>query len=72
MQVIVGDSGNHRVQVFDKYGRFLYKFGTEGSIDGQFKYPRGVATDQHGNIIVGDSGNNRVQVSKISHTFQLS
>jgi len=61
-QVIVSDSGNHRVQVFDKYGRFLFKFGREGSADGLFKYPRGVAVDRHGNIVIGDSGNNRVQV----------
>lgn len=39
-KVIVSDSNNHRVQVFDVNGRVLNSFGTEGSENGQFKFPR--------------------------------
>lgn len=39
-RVIVSDSNNHRIQVFDVNGRVLSTFGTEGSEEGQFKFPR--------------------------------
>lgn len=41
----------------------------EGSGDGQFKFPRGVAVDENGFIIVGDSGNNRIQIFNPDGTF---
>lgn len=43
-RVIVSDSNNHRIQVFDVNGRVLSTFGTEGSEEGQFKFPRFVST----------------------------
>lgn len=46
----------------DTQGIFLYQFGSEGTAPGQFKHPRGVATDSEGFILVADSGNSRVQV----------
>jgi tripartite motif-containing protein 71 len=36
----VSDSNNHRIQIFDVNGRVLTTFGTEGSEEGQFKFPR--------------------------------
>lgn len=39
-RVIVSDSNNHRIQIFDVNGRVLSSFGTEGSEEGQFKFPR--------------------------------
>lgn len=39
-RVIVSDSNNHRIQIFDVNGRVLSAFGTEGSEEGQFKFPR--------------------------------
>lgn len=39
-RVIVSDSNNHRIQVFDVNGCVLSTFGTEGSEEGQFKFPR--------------------------------
>lgn len=65
-RVIVSDSNNHRVQIYDVNGRLLSTFGTEGSEEGQFKYPRGVAVDDQGYLIVGDSGNNRIQVNCVA------
>ena len=37
------------------------KWGRDGSFDGAFFFPRGVAVDFVGNIYVADEGNNRVQ-----------
>lgn len=39
-RVIVSDSNNHRIQIFDVNGRVLTTFGNEGSEEGQFKFPR--------------------------------
>ena len=35
--IIVGDSGNNRIQVFEPDGTFLKAFGAWGSQDGEFK-----------------------------------
>lgn len=43
-RVIVSDSNNHRVQIFDVNGRLLSSFGQEGSEEGQFKFPRLVSS----------------------------
>ncbi len=42
-------------------GAFLTKWGTTGSMDGQFNGPVGVAVDGSGNVFVADFGNNRIQ-----------
>ncbi len=54
-------SGNARVQKFNSEGKYLSKFGSEGTGEGQFKEPQGIATDAEGNILVADTGNNRIQ-----------
>jgi RHS repeat-associated protein len=40
---------------------FGLSFGSEGSGNGQFYYPEGIAADPQGNIWVADTQNNRVQ-----------
>jgi len=35
-EIVVADFNNHRIQVFDRDGKFLFKFGSEGQEDGQF------------------------------------
>jgi len=61
-RIIVADSDNHRVQVFDSSGNFIGKFGSFGTNDGQFKTPIGIAVDSLDRIIVSDLGNARVQI----------
>ncbi|KAK3743513.1 hypothetical protein QZH41_015903 [Actinostola sp. cb2023] len=63
--VIVSDSRNHRIQVFDINGKFLNRFGTLGTGDGHFQSPNGVAVNKDGNIVVSDMINNRMQVFTI-------
>jgi len=36
--IVVVEYGNHLVQGFDKAGRFLFKFGSNGNGNGQFSY----------------------------------
>ncbi|XP_020903826.1 E3 ubiquitin-protein ligase TRIM71 [Exaiptasia diaphana] len=59
---IITDCNNHRVQVFDFEGNFMFKFGTEGCDRGQFKNPRGVARFPNGQIVIADFNNHRVQI----------
>jgi len=55
------DTYNNRVQVFNRDGKFLFKFGMTGSGKGQFKQPYSIAKDAVGNLYVTDSGNDRIQ-----------
>ena len=49
------------VSVFSPSGDKVLSFGTEGSGQGQFMYPSGVAVDCEGNILVADNDNHRIQ-----------
>ncbi|MCH8102979.1 MAG: hypothetical protein IIB28_07485, partial [Chloroflexi bacterium] len=53
---------NNRVQVFSPEGRFLMKWGSAGSGDGQFRTPFSIAVDASGNVYVAEPFNHRVQV----------
>jgi DNA-binding beta-propeller fold protein YncE len=57
----VADSGNNRIQKFDRDGRFLAEVGGTGTADGQFSEPWGVAVDAQGNVYVADTWNHRIQ-----------
>ena len=61
-EVYVADDLGHRIQVFDRDGRFLRRIGTRGTAPGQFAYLDSVVTDAEGLLFVADTGNNRVQV----------
>jgi DNA-binding beta-propeller fold protein YncE len=61
-EVAVADRSNHRVQIFDREGKYKRQFGSEGEeADGQFFCPVAVASDAHGNLLVLDD-TNRLQV----------
>jgi tripartite motif-containing protein 71 len=59
--VYVSDTGNQRVQKFDREGNFITQWGGFGNGDGQFNFPYGIAVDARGGVFVVDSGNTRVQ-----------
>ena len=59
--VYLADAENRRILKFDGNGTLLTAWGSEGSGDGQFASPEGVATDASGNVYVADTGNNRIQ-----------
>jgi len=40
---------------------YITQWGSQGSGDGQFSYPSGIATDAAGNVYVADSDNHRIQ-----------
>ena len=59
--IIVSDTNNDCVRIFDKDGKFQRQFGRSGSGKGELKRPFGVAADKE-HILVVDSGNRRIQV----------
>ena len=62
--LIVADMGNVRIQKLDSSGSFLARWGGDGTGDGQFARPLGLAVDGHGNVFVVDDrifGSGRVQ-----------
>jgi len=62
--VIVADTNNHRIQIFDKEGRFKFQFGECGKKDGQLLYPNRVAVvKQSGDLIVTErSPTHQIQI----------
>jgi DNA-binding beta-propeller fold protein YncE len=60
-KILVVDSGNHRIQVFDSNGGYEGQQGTLGTGTGQFNFPAGLAMDTSGNIYVADGANHRIQ-----------
>ncbi|XP_077519303.1 E3 ubiquitin-protein ligase meiotic P26 [Amblyomma americanum] len=59
-EIIVADTNNHRIQVFDKSGEFKYTFGVAGKDEGQLWYPRKVAViKSSGKYVICDRGNER-------------
>lgn len=58
--IVVADTNNHRIQVFDKNGTFKFQFGVAGKDEGQLWYPRKVAVMRSsGKYVVCDRGNER-------------
>ena len=58
----ITDSSNHRIQVLTTDLRFVRSFGKQGTKNGQFQYPDGIAFDDANNVYVTDYNNHRVQV----------
>ena len=49
--------------MFDSNGKFLRKWGSNGTGSSQFHYPEGIGVDsRQGNVYVADTGNNRIQL----------
>ena len=58
----VADTWNHRIQVFDRRGRFVRAFGSHGTRPGSFVRPKGIALDSQGHIYVADAEFNNFQI----------
>lgn len=66
-EIIVADTNNHRIEVFEKNGAFKFQFGVPGKEEGQLWYPRKVAV-MHTNskFVVCDRGNERSRMQIFS------
>ena len=81
--IYVAENGNHRIVKYDSSGAFVGCIAggvsgfqnpcttfSNGTADGQFHFPSGVALDGSGNIYVSEQNNNRLQKFNSSGVFQ--
>ena len=62
-QLFVCDFRNHRIQVFDKEGKFLHAFGRHGSKPREFNEPHSIAiNNDQDKVFITDHNNNRIQI----------
>ena len=60
--IFIADTDSHCISIFDKIGNCISHFGSKGSNDDQFKFPRGIAIGPNGNIYISNAGNSRVKI----------
>lgn len=60
------DHENHRIQKFDKQGNFILKWGQNGTSDGSFQYPWGIAVLGERVIV---SNKNALQIFDLEGNF---
>ena len=56
------EAGNHRVDVFDLQGKFLFDFGGEGTEPGKMNNPESAKFNSAGQLYVADLKNDRIQI----------
>jgi hypothetical protein len=59
--VYILDTGNHRIQIFDRSGKFIKTIGRRGKGPGDLLMPLSFCLGNDKNIIVADSSNYRIQ-----------
>jgi DNA-binding beta-propeller fold protein YncE len=57
------------IKKLDRNGHLLLEWGSKGSGDGEFSYPRGITIDKNGNLYVADTNNHRIQKFSSDCTF---
>ncbi|MGJ7919339.1 NHL repeat-containing protein [Neobacillus sp. LXY-4] len=60
--IFITDSDNHRIQAFDRNGKFITSFGGYGAGEQQFNYPVGIVADSENNLYIADLYNQRISV----------
>jgi DNA-binding beta-propeller fold protein YncE len=59
--VYIMDTANHRIQVFERSGKYVRTIGRRGKGPGDILLPCSLAFDKDNNIVVADDGNLRIQ-----------
>ncbi|XP_056265027.1 tripartite motif-containing protein 2 isoform X2 [Pseudoliparis swirei] len=69
-KVLIADSNNQCVQIFDNDGHFKSRFGVRGRTPGQLQRPTGVAIHPNGDIIIADYDNKWVSIFSSEGKFK--
>lgn len=70
-RLYVVDTGNFRVQIFNRQGDFIKSFGTPGDSPGSFARPKGIAIDSEGHIYVVDTAFQNFQIFDLEGNILL-
>jgi len=71
--IAVCEYGNHNIQIFDTSGHFIKKIGKNGTNNGEFVYPIGLAADTECNIYALEMlGPGRIQMFDTMGIYQKS
>lgn len=60
--IYVTDANSRDVQVFDDSGNVAFKFGKQGTKEGEFSFPYGIAGDENGHIYVADMDSANISI----------
>lgn len=60
--IYIVDTGNNRIQKYDKKGNFMLDFGISGVENGQLDSPSDIGIAIDGNLHIVDRGNKRIQI----------
>jgi DNA-binding beta-propeller fold protein YncE len=69
-QLVVSETANHRVVIFDENGEIIKIIGQRGVGDSEFNFPTYNCTDKDGNIYINDAMNFRIQIFDKEGTFK--
>jgi DNA-binding beta-propeller fold protein YncE len=58
--IYVADTGNSRIEVFDRFGNAVGDFGKSDGDSEILNTPTALDVDKYGNVFVADTGNDRV------------
>jgi tripartite motif-containing protein 71 len=64
-------SGQTYIKQLTSDGKQIAEWGSNGTADGRFCFPRGIASDSEGNIYIADEGNHRIQKYSADGKFIL-
>jgi len=67
--IYVTDTNNKQVQVFDQSGNNVFKFGKEGTKEGELQFPYGITGDKDENIYVADMYNGNISIFNAKGEF---
>jgi DNA-binding beta-propeller fold protein YncE len=70
--VTLSDVSYAKIMVYDTTGQFKRSWGSYGTGEGEFDYPRGIAVSASGDVYVADSLNDRIQVFSVEGEFRGS
>lgn len=68
----LSDAFDFSIQAISKKGKFIEKFGKNGSRDGEFIYPSDIEYLGERRFVIVDKGNNRVQIVRIPVTKKIT
>ena len=67
--LVVSDTDHHSITLFDREGKYQYKFGRQGVGDGELNFPCCLSVTKSKQLMVCDEGNHRIQFFELNGRF---